>query len=126
MSKEIELNIFDLTSLKEKLTEELKGLKEQLTKQTSDSIDNLLEEVKSEAPVKTGRLRDSLKQQTSEDVEGNPTGEVYIDDDACPYGKFVVTGTYKTPPNNFLRRGFDKVQSKIKEDFTKVFREYFK
>jgi len=122
----IELNISDLISLKARITEELEGLKKEMTKQISSSTNDLLEEVKSEAPVKTGRLRDSLKQQTSEDVEGNPTGEVYIDDDACPYGKFVVTGTYKTPPNNFLRRGFDKVQSKIKEDFTKVFREYFK
>ena len=122
----IELNISDLISLKARITEELEGLKKEMTKQISSSTNDLFEEVKSEVPVKTGRLRDSLKQLTSEDAEGNLTGEVYIDDDACPYGKFVVTGTYKTPPNNFLRRGFDKVQSKVKEDFEKVFREYFK
>ncbi len=75
-------------------------------------------EIKKEVPVDTGSLRRSIKildsKKRKNDFEGTvgPDGSA-VNRSGQSYAHFVIFGTFKTEPNNFMKRGVDNSLPKI-------------
>jgi len=91
----------------------LKELNVTLGKKLSESADVVKNNAKSEAPVKTGALQESIRTA----VDNNEL-EAQIGSD-LDYSIHVCLGTRKTPANPFLRRALSKSKQAIQSIFAK-------
>jgi len=69
------------------------------------ALDILCDNIKSEAPVRTGNLRDSVEARKSESMV------IAL----APYASFVEFGTWKMEANPFFQRGVWKSIPEIRE-----------
>ena len=76
-------------------------------------------EIRNETPVNTGDLRKTVRILKNIKRKRQFTGDVGPDGSAVnrsgqPYHNFVIFGTLKTKPNNFVVRGFNNAKPKMK------------
>ena len=82
-----------------------------------DAGRDVVEEAKRRVPVKTGRLRDSIKIQRLS--RKGLSVKVGVKTSDCFYHRWVELGTRRTPKHPYLRPARDLVQPKIREYFEK-------
>lgn len=76
-----------------------------LREETIHVAETILATAVSQAPVRTGDLRDSGRVVVGLDHEGRPVALVIFGGEGVGYAAYVEFGTSFTPVNAFLRRG---------------------
>lgn len=75
----------------------------------------LAEEMKKEAPVRTGELRDSIGCSNVKTKQGQKYIEVGPDQTTNWRAKFIEFGTVKMRANPFMSRAYEKNKNKVQE-----------
>ncbi|WP_026486811.1 HK97-gp10 family putative phage morphogenesis protein [Caldanaerobius polysaccharolyticus] len=83
----------------------------------------LAEEMKKEAPVRTGELRDSIKASNAKTKQGQKYVEVGPDETTNWRAKFIEFGTVKMKANPFMSRAYEKNKDKIQEIIAQKLKE---
>jgi len=91
----------------------LKDLNNILVNKLEQTTNVIVQNSKSEAPVESGALKESIRSSVD---PASLKGEVGSD---LKYSINVELGTKQTPPNPFLRRGLNKSIQSIKSIFSR-------
>lgn len=83
----------------------------------------LAEEMKKEAPVRTGELRDSIEVSNVKTKQGQKYVEVGPNKDTNWRAKFIEFGTIHIRPNPFMSRAYEKNKDKVQEIIAQKLRE---
>lgn len=75
----------------------------------------LAEEMKKEAPVRTGELRDSIEVSNVKTKQGQKYVEIGPNKDTNWRAKFIEFGTVKMRANSFMSRTYGKNKDKVQE-----------
>lgn len=83
----------------------------------------LAEEMKKEAPVRTGELRDSIKCSNVKTKQGQKYIEVGPDETTNWRAKFIEFGTIHIKPNPFMSRAYEKNKNRVQEIIAQKLKE---
>lgn len=83
----------------------------------------LAEEMKKEAPVRTGELRDSIKCSNVKTKQGQKYVEVGPDETTNWRAKFIEFGTIHIKPNPFMSRAYEKNKNRVQEIIAQKLKE---
>ncbi|KHO62675.1 phage protein, HK97 gp10 family [Thermoanaerobacter sp. YS13] len=83
----------------------------------------LAEEMKKEAPVRSGELRDSIKCSNVKTKQGQKYVEVGPDETTNWRAKFIEFGTVKMRANPFMSRAYEKNKEQVREIIAQKLRE---
>ena len=115
----VELNVEGMDTLENYLADLPYRKPEKEHEKMTEILDQAVEIAKTNAPVRTGRLRESIGWEQTEETGYN----LYA---RTPYAKFQEFGTRYIEPHLFLTQAYNFILNKLDEIANHVFREAFK
>ena len=106
------VNINNFNIVMNNLTREIEKKKSENDEALQELSNRMLDIARSQAPVRTGNLRNSIEVNV-ECGKDKSTIRLKVNEEKSPYAKYVINGTSRIKPNNFLERAAEEAKSFI-------------